>query len=214
MPESKKKRRERAEEIVQILERTYTDAEIALHYETPFQLLIATILSAQCTDERVNMVTPGLFEAYSSPQDFLDAPVEELEQAIFSTGFYRNKAKSIRGACAGLIEEHDGEVPGTMEELIALPGVGRKTANVLLGHCFGIPGMVVDTHVKRISNLLKLVDSKNPEIIERELEEVIPEDKWVSFSHLLAEHGRAVCIARRPRCGECPIALLCPSAMV
>lgn len=212
MPESKKKRRERAEEIVRILERTYTEAEIALHYETPFQLLIATILSAQCTDERVNMVTPGLFEKYQSPQDFLDAPVEELEQAIFSTGFYRNKAKSIRGACAGLIEKHGGEVPGTMEELIALPGVGRKTANVLLGHCFGVPGMVVDTHVKRISNLLKIVDSQNPEVIEKELEEVIQEEKWVRFSHLLAEHGRAVCIARRPRCGECPISLLCPSA--
>lgn len=212
MPESKKKRRERAEEIVQILERTYTDAAIALHYETPFQLLIATILSAQCTDERVNKVTPGLFEKYPAPQDFVNAPTEELEQAIYSTGFYRNKAKSIRGACTAIVEQHSGEVPQTLEALVKLPGVGRKTANVLLGHCFGVPGIVVDTHVKRISNLLKLVTSENPEIIEKQLEEVIPTEKWVRFSHLLAEHGRAVCIARRPKCSECPISLLCPSS--
>ncbi len=212
MPESKKKRRERAEAIVQILERTYTDAAIALHYQTPFQLLIATILSAQCTDERVNKVTPGLFEKYPTPQDFIDTPIEELEQAIFSTGFYRNKAKSIRGACTAIVEQHSGEVPQTLEALVKLPGVGRKTANVLLGHCFGVPGIVVDTHVKRISNLLKLVTSENPDVIEKQLEEMIPIEKWVRFSHLLAEHGRAVCIARRPKCGECPLSLLCPSS--
>ena len=199
-------------EIIAILERTYSEAKIALHYETPFQLLIATILSAQCTDERVNKVTPGLFEQYPTPQDFLHAPIEELEQAIFSTGFYRNKAKSIHGACQGLIERHGGEVPQTMEELVKLPGVGRKTANVLLGHCFGTPGIVVDTHVKRISNLLGLADSSNPNVIEKQLEEAIPEEKWVKFSHLLAEHGRAICIARRPQCRECPLSLLCPSA--
>ena len=214
MPESKKKRRERAEEIVRILQRTYPDTEIALHYETPFQLLIATILSAQCTDERVNMVTPGLFEKFSTPKEFLEAPVEELQQAIFSTGFYRNKAKSIRGACAALVEDYGGEVPGTMEQLLKLPGVGRKTANVLLGHCFDTPGIVVDTHVKRICNLLELVDSQNPDVIEKQLEEVIPHDKWIMFSHWVAEHGRAVCIARRPQCAECPLAQLCPSATV
>ena len=214
MPESRKKCRERAEEIVQILERTYTDAEIALHYKTPFQLLVATILSAQCTDERVNKVTPGLFEKYPGPQDFIDTPIEELEQAIFSTGFYRNKAKSIRGACVAIVENHNGHVPQTMEELIKLPGVGRKTANVLLGHCFDVPGLVVDTHVKRISNLLKLVTSENPDIIEKQLEDIIPTEKWVRFSHLLAEHGRAICIARRPQCKECPLSLLCPSATV
>ena len=205
-------KKKRVAEIIAILERTYPTSQIALHYESPFQLLIATILSAQCTDERVNMVTPGLFEAYPTPQDILSAPVEELEQAIFSTGFYRNKAKSIRGACAALVEKHGGEVPTTMEELTKLPGVGRKTANVLLGHCFDVPGIVVDTHVKRISNLLGLVKSNNPDVIEKELEKIVPEEKWVQFSHLLADHGRAICVARRPKCGECPIALLCPSA--
>ena len=214
MPDSVTAARQRAAEIIAILERTYPEAGIALHYDSPFQLLIATILSAQCTDERVNTVTPGLFEVYPTPQDVLDAPIEELERAIFSTGFYRNKAKSIRGACAVLVEQHGGEVPQTMEALIKLPGVGRKTANVLLGHCFGQPGIVVDTHVKRISNLLGLADSPNPDVIEQQLEEVIPQEKWVKFSHLLAEHGRAICIARRPKCGECPIRLLCPSAGV
>ena len=213
MPESQKVKRERTAAIIAALERTYPEAGIALRYESPFQLLIATILSAQCTDERVNMVTPGLFEKYPTPQAFLDAPVEELEQAIFSTGFYRNKAKSIRGACMALLEIHDGQVPETMEELTKLPGVGRKTANVLLGHCFEVPGLVVDTHVKRISTLLGLVDSANPDVIEKELEEVVPSEKWVKFSHLLAEHGRAICIARRPKCAECPIAVLCPSAV-
>lgn len=212
MRESKAKRRERAAEIISILERSYPDSGIALRYETPFQLLVATILSAQCTDERVNTVTPGLFERFPGPQDFLDAPVEELEQAIYSTGFYRNKAKSIRGACQALVERHGGSVPSTMEELVDLPGVGRKTANVLLGHCFGVPGLVVDTHVKRISNLLGLVDSKNPDVIERELTDVVPEEKWVIFSHLLADHGRAICVARRPKCSECPVSLLCPSS--
>jgi endonuclease-3 len=177
-------------------------------------LLIATILSAQCTDARVNTVTPGLFAKYPTPQAFLDAPVEELEQAIFSTGFYRNKAKSIRNACTTLIENFGGEVPGRMEDLLTLPGVGRKTANVLLGHCFDTAGVVVDTHVKRISNLLALVDSEDPEKIEQQLMQILPEEKWTRFSHLLAEHGRAICIARRPKCEICPLADLCPSAAV
>ncbi len=207
-------KKKRAAEIITILERIYPNAKIALHYESPFQLLIATILSAQCTDERVNTVTPGLFEQYPTPQDFLDAPIEELEQAIFTTGFYRNKAKSIKGACAALVERHGGEVPRTMEELTKLPGVGRKTANVLLGHCFNVPGVVVDTHVKRIGNLLGLTNSPNPNVVEKDLEEVIAKTEWVKFSHLLAEHGRAVCIARRPKCGECPISLLCPSTQI
>ncbi|MBS1910771.1 MAG: endonuclease III [Bacteroidetes bacterium] len=207
-------RRKRASEIVRILSETYPGAHIALNFGTPFQLLVATILAAQCTDVRVNMVTPELFRKYPTPQAFLDAQVEELEQAIFSTGFYRNKAKAIRAACAALIDRFGGEVPSTMDDLLSLPGVGRKTANVLLGHCFGTPGIVVDTHVKRISNLLGLVHNEDPVKIEFELMEVVPKESWVPFSHLLADHGRAICIARRPRCQVCPIAPLCPSAMV
>lgn len=204
----------RAERIVAILREAYPESGIALRYSTPFELLIATILSAQCTDERVNQVTPDLFARFPDPRSFAEAPIEEIEQAVFSTGFYRNKAKSIQGASRAILEKHGGEVPGTLEELVELPGVGRKTANVLLGHCFGRPGMVVDTHVKRISNLLGLVDSKNPDVIERELCEILPPEEWVIFSHLLADHGRAVCVARRPRCGECAVADLCPSAVI
>lgn len=202
----------RALAIVERLEESYPDASIALHYKTPFQLLVATILSAQCTDVRVNMVTPALFERFPTPRSFLDTPAQEVEKAIFSTGFYRNKAKSIRAASAMLLEEFDGEVPGTMEELLTLPGVGRKTANVLLGHCFDQPGIVVDTHVKRISNLLGLVDTDDPEKIEHELMGVLPRGRWIRYSHILAEHGRAVCVARRPRCSDCPVSDLCPSA--
>lgn len=212
--ESLQKKRERAATIIQILEAAYPGSEIALQFQTPFQLLIATILSAQCTDARVNMVTPGLFRQFPTPQAFLDAPIEAIEQAIFSTGFYRNKTRSIRNACGVLIEQFGGEVPGTMEGLLRLPGVGRKTANVLLGHCFNTPGVVVDTHVKRIGNLLRLADSEDPEIIERQLMRVLAAEQWVRFSHLIAEHGRAVCVARRPKCGVCPVAEFCPSCGV
>lgn len=210
--ETQQKRRERAAAIVEILEATYPEARIALQFESPFQLLVATILAAQCTDARVNTVTPGLFAKYPTPQAFLDASQEEIEQAIFSTGFYRNKAKSIRNACAKIIEEHGGEVPSDMESLLKLPGVGRKTANVLLGHCFSTPGIVVDTHNRRISNLLGLVASDDPDKIELELYEVVPPEKWVKFSHLLAEHGRQICVARKPHCSRCPLFDLCPSA--
>lgn len=212
--ESLQAKRTRARSIIRILLETYPDSSIPLNYETPFQLLIATILAAQCTDARVNMITPGLFRKYPGPEAFLNAPQEELEQAIFSSGFYRNKAKSIKAACAAIIERFGGKVPGTMEELLTLPGVGRKTANVLLGHCFNQPGVVVDTHVKRISNLLGLADSEDPDKIELQLLDVLPKEHWVKFSHLLADHGRAICIARRPKCPECPLAGLCPSAFV
>jgi endonuclease-3 len=210
--ESKKARRERAEQILAILERTYPDSRIALNYETPFQLLVATILAAQCTDVRVNMVTPGLFERYPSPQAFIDAPQEELEKAVYQTGFFRNKAKAIKAASTALVLEHGGEVPRTMPELVAIPGIGRKSANVILGHCFGVPGMVVDTHVKRIANLLGLVDSEDPEKIEKALEPLFPPESWTRLGHLIQDHGREICVARRPKCEICPIAALCPSA--
>lgn len=212
--ESKTARRERAEQILAILERLYPDSRIALNYETPFQLLVATILAAQCTDVRVNMVTPGLFERYPNPQAFIDAPQEELETAIYQTGFFRNKAKAIKRASETLVLEHGGEVPATMEQLIALPGIGRKSANVVLGHCFAVPGMVVDTHVKRIANLLMLVDSDDPERIEQALMPLFPREKWTVLGHLIQDHGREICIARRPKCALCAIAELCPSANV
>lgn len=210
--ESKTARRERAEQILAILERTYPESRIALNYETPFQLLVATILAAQCTDARVNTVTPGLFERWPTPQAFVEAPQEELEKAIFQTGFYRNKAKAIRNASLALVRDHGGEVPSTMEELVAIPGIGRKSANVILGHCFGIPGMVVDTHVKRIANLLGLVDTEDPEKIEQQLMPLFPHEKWTLLGHLMQDHGREICVARRPKCDICPIAALCPSA--
>jgi endonuclease-3 len=209
--ETPQARKKRASRIVEILEATYPTSTIALNFATPFQLLIATILSAQCTDVRVNMVTPALFKAYPTPQAFLDAPAEELEKAIFSTGFYRNKAKSIRAACAMLIEQFGGEVPHTMDELVMLPGVGRKTANVILGHCFATPGMVVDTHVKRINNLLELTSESDPVKIEHDLMAVFPQEKWTELGHLFGDHGRAICIARRPKCEICPLLELCPT---
>jgi endonuclease-3 len=212
--ESKKARRERAVEIIRILEERYPDSKIALDYETPFQLLICTILAAQCTDAMVNKITPELFATYPTPQAFLDAPQEELERAIFKSGFYRAKAKSIKGACKALVERFGGEVPRTMEELTSLHGIGRKSANVLLGHCFKTLGVVVDTHVKRISNRLGWVESDDPEKIEYALMEIIPQEKWTRSGHLIQDFGREICIARKPKCAVCPIAALCPSAFV
>jgi len=211
--ESKAERSQRAGAITAALRAAYPEAGIQLHYRTPFELLVATILAAQCTDVRVNTVTPALFERYPSPRLMAEAEPEELERMIFSTGFYRNKARSILGMARALVEQGE-RVPDTMEELLKLPGVGRKTANVLLGHCFGQPGVVVDTHVRRISQLLRLVDSDDPDSIERELEVLLPSEDWMIFSHLLAEHGRQVCVARRPRCSECVVSGLCPSASV
>jgi endonuclease III len=210
--ESKTARRERAGQILAILESTYPESRIALDYETPFQLLVATILAAQCTDARVNTVTPALFERYPSPQAFIDAPQEELEEAVHPTGFFRNKAKAIKAASTAIMLEFGGEVPGTMEQLISIPGIGRKSANVILGHCFDVPGMVVDTHVKRIANLLGFVDTEDPEKIEHALEPLFPPEKWTRLGHLFQDHGRAICVARRPKCDICPIAPLCPSA--
>ncbi len=210
--ESKKRRTTRVKEIFQILDPLYTQEKTALKYRTPFQLLISTILSAQCTDKQVNGVTRVLFRKYLSPDDFLAAPINELEMDIRPTGFFRNKAKSIKGCCQGLVERYGGEVPSTMAELIKLPGVGRKTANCVLGAAFGVPGVVVDTHVKRLSIRLGLTENKNPDKIEMDLGKLLPEDRWRRFSDILIYHGRAVCKARKPDHAGCAVFGLCPSS--
>ena len=211
MPESRNAKRQRVRRIVRQLAKTYADAECALRHESPFQLIAATILSAQCTDERVNMVTPRLFEQYPTPQDLAAAQQPDVERIIQSTGFFRSKAKSLIGMARGLVEQHGGEVPRDLDSLIRLPGVGRKTANVVLGTAFGIPsGVVVDTHVTRITRLLGLTRSKTPEKIEQDLMSLLPRTEWINFSHRLIHHGRRICIARRPRCRECPLLKLCP----
>lgn len=202
--------RKHARKIVSVLKKTYPDAECALHHDNPFQLLAATILSAQCTDERVNMVTPQLFKKYPTPGKLAKATQGDVEKIIQSCGFYRNKATNLRGMAQALVDRHDGELPRDLDALTALPGVGRKTANVVLGTAFGIPsGVVVDTHVKRISRLLGLTDSANPEIVERDLAATLPQREWINYSHRLIHHGRAICIARRPKCEECPLLKLC-----
>jgi endonuclease-3 len=209
--ESLKKKKERASRIFETLDPLYTQEKTALNYRTPFQLLISTILSAQCTDKQVNQVTKTLFKKYKNPRDFLDAPVSQLEADIRSTGFFRNKAKSIKGCCQGLIDLYGGDIPSTMEEMIKLPGVGRKTANCVLGAVFDIPGVVVDTHVKRLALRLGLTESKNPDIIEKDVGKLLPETRWRRFSDILIYHGRAVCKARKPDHDRCKIVHMCPS---
>lgn len=210
--ESRAVRRDRLAVILDRLAAAYPDARVGLDFTTPFELLIATILSAQCTDERVNIVTKSLFAKYRSPDDYLRVPLEELEQDIHSTGFYRNKAKNIQACCKRLIDVFQGEVPVTLEELITLPGVGRKTANCVLSNCFDIPGITVDTHVTRIMNLLGMVNTTDAVAIEFELMKIVDTERWNAMNHLIITHGRRTCIARRPQCGTCPIADLCPSA--
>ena len=213
--ESKKARTERANAIYAILEAEYPDAHCALDHRNAYELTAATILSAQCTDERVNMVTPHLFEAYPDPESLAGARLEDVEEIIRSTGFFRNKAKSLVGMGERVTDQHGGEIPADMDALVKLPGVGRKTANVVLGNAFDInEGVVVDTHVKRLTTLMRLTRSKTPEKIEEDLMPLFDRDRWTQLSHLLIWHGRAVCIARRPRCGECAVAHLCPSAQV
>jgi endonuclease-3 len=203
--------RKRALKIARELEKAYPDAVCALSHEDPYQLLVATILSAQCTDERVNMVTPELFRRYPTPEKLARSSQADVEKTIKSTGFFRAKAKSLRGMAAALVDLHNGQMPRTMDELLKLPGVGRKTANVLLGTAFGIAtGVVVDTHVKRITCLLGLTKHTNPEKIEQDLMRLLPEAEWVNFAHRLIHHGRRICIARRPKCPECPLLKLCP----
>ena len=202
----------RVREILKRLEKAYPDAKCALQHTNPFQLLVATILSAQCTDQRVNMVTPGLFKKYPTPQDFAALRPEVLEAEIRSTGFYRNKTKSILGASQKIVKEFGGKVPRTMEELLTLPGVARKTANVVLGTAFGIAsGVVVDTHVHRIAQRLDLTKQKTPEKIEQDLIKLIPQDQWIDFSHEIIFHGRRCCTARKPNCPTCPVEDLCYS---
>jgi len=202
---------ERVAVILGRLEAQYPDAQCSLDFETPLQLLVATILSAQCTDERVNMVTPGLFARFRTAQDFADANPAELEEIIRSTGFYRNKTRSLIGMGRALVERHGGEVPRTMAELTNVPGAGRKTANVVLGNAFGVDeGVVVDTHVARISQRLGLTRHGDPVRIEQDLMALIPRDQWTLFPHLMIHHGRAVCRAREPQCERCPLTDVCP----
>ena len=209
--ENSGKKKERVKYIFEILDPLYTREKTALKYRTPFQLLISTILSAQCTDKQVNSVTKTLFKKYKKPQDFINAPIAELEDDIRPTGFFRNKAKSLKGCTQGLVDHYGGEVPSTMEELVTLPGVGRKTANCVLGAVFDVPGVVVDTHVKRLSLRLGLTENQNPDKIEKDIGELLPTDRWRRFSDILIYHGRDVCKARKPDHDRCPVFNLCPS---
>jgi len=200
-----------ATEVVRSLRRRYPHARCSLDHRTPLELLVATILSAQCTDERVNKVTAGLFRKYRTAADYAGAPQAELEEDIQSTGFFRNKAKNIRACCRVLLEQYDGEVPAEIDKLTELPGIGRKTANVVLGTAFGIAsGVVVDTHVGRISRRLGLSEQKNPEKIERDLIDRVPKKEWIALSHRMIQHGRRYCTARSPKCESCPLADICP----
>ena len=215
MRESKSQLKERTEKIIKRLKRAHPDAKCALHHSNAFELLIATILSAQCTDERVNKVTADLFRKYRKLEDYLKVPATELQEDIRTTGFFRNKTKSIQGACKLLVEEFDGEVPQSMEELLKLPGVARKTANVVLGVAYGkAEGVVVDTHVSRLSHRLKLTRHKDAGKIEKDLMEIVPRKNWIEFSHLLIFHGRRICKARRPLCEQCVVEELCPSSIL
>ena len=205
-----KDRRQRAAEVLAILAKTYPDAACALTYDNPWELLVATILSAQCTDVRVNMVTPALFRHYPTPAALAQADPETLEEMIRSTGFFRNKAKNLLGCAAALVAKHGGRVPETLAELIALPGVGRKTANVVLGNAFSTPGMVVDTHVKRLAFRLGWTRQSDPVKIEQDLCALLPAQEWTQAGHLLIHHGRALCKAPTPLCSQCPVFDLCP----
>jgi len=205
--------KERVKQIIRLLKRAYPDAKCSLNHSNAFELLIATILSAQCTDERVNIVTADLFRKYRKPEDYLKVSEKELQKDIRTTGFFRNKTKSIQGTARVLTESYGGEVPDTMEELLELPGVARKTANVVLGNAFGVKsGIVVDTHVTRLTHRLGLTEQKTAEKIERDLIELVPRKDWVIFSHLLIYHGRKICKARNPSCAECVVEKLCPSS--
>ena len=206
---------ERAPEIIRILSEAYPDAKVALNFSNPLEMLVATILSAQCTDEKVNEVTATLFEKYRTAEDYLKVPEDELKADIKPTGFYNQKATSIREACRRIVEVYGGRVPDTMEDLITLRGVARKTANIVLGNSFGkVEGVAVDTHVKRLANRLGFSQESDPDKIERDLMRSIPRERWFDFTYVLIDHGRAVCAARKPKCEICPVNHLCPSSLV
>ena len=209
------KKAEKVQDILNTLEELYPETPVPLNHKDPYSLLIAVLLSAQCTDERVNKVTPALFARFPTPATMAAADREELEELVRSTGFYRNKAKNIQGAAQRIVKAYTGDVPQEMKELLTLPGVARKTANVVLGVVYGIAdGVVVDTHVKRLSTRLKLTKQTTPEKIEQDLMKITPQDEWINLSHLLIFHGRQVCDARKPRCGVCTLIELCPSAQI
>jgi endonuclease-3 len=205
--------KERVQQTIDLLEKQYPGAKTALNYTNPLEILVATILSAQTTDERVNIVTKTLFKKYNTPRDYANVDIKELEQDIHSTGFYHNKARNVQNCCRMLIEKFNAQVPKTMEELMELPGVARKTANIVLYYAYGIvEGIAVDTHVRRLSQLLGLADSDNPEKIEKELMQITPKKDWMKLTDVLIFHGRQVCIARRPKCEVCGLNQICPSA--
>jgi endonuclease-3 len=206
--------RAHARRVARQLARLYPDAHCALLHDNPLQLLVSTILSAQCTDARVNLVTPGLFTRFPDAKAFATADRAELEQMIHSTGFFRNKARNIIACCKALVEQHDGRVPQSMDSLVPLPGIGRKTANVILGEAFGVPGITVDTHVLRLSRRLGLTTATVPEKVERDLMALLPKKQWTPLSHRLIYHGRQVCHARKPRCEACALKRLCPKVGV
>jgi endonuclease-3 len=206
---------QRAPELVARLSTAYPDAKVALRFSNPLECLVATILSAQCTDEKVNEVTETLFRKYRTPQDYLRVPEDELKADVKPTGFFNQKATSIREACRRIVEVYDGRVPDTMEDLITLRGVARKTANIVLGNGFGkVEGIAVDTHVKRVSTRLGFTSQTDPDRIERDLMRLVPQDRWFDFTYVLIDHGRSICVARKPRCAECPVNELCPSSLV
>jgi endonuclease-3 len=202
-------KKQRVKKIIGVLSREYPDARTALHFANPLELLVATVLSAQCTDERVNRVTHGLFKKYRTAVDYAEADLEALEEDVRPTGFYRNKAKAVKGLCSDLVNRFGGKVPSNLEDMVSLPGVGRKTANLVLGEAFGIPGVVVDTHVLRLAGRIGLTNQTDPVKVEMELMEVVPKKQWTPFSNLLILHGRAVCTARKPHHEKCGILDLC-----
>jgi endonuclease-3 len=206
---------ERAPEIIRILSETYPQAKVALNFSAPLEMLVATILSAQCTDERVNQVTASLFQKYRTCEDYLRVPEAELAADIKPTGFFNQKTRAIRGACQRIVEIYGGQVPDTMDDLLTLPGVARKTANIVLGNAFGkVEGIAVDTHVRRLADRLGFTTEKDPDKIERDLMRLVPRERWFPFTYVLIEHGRRICTARNPKCEICPVNHLCPSSRV